>query len=193
MITSLIVLAAASSIQIEVGKFDRAEFPEAKRIERRMPHAAMTRRVENILAEGRCAFPGQNKAKFDVVVPYAVQLDASGAPQRVVVKEIGCAPVEKLVGDIAIQLGEAGDFKTSHRDGKLWYVSELYFTRGNEAMALRAKDPDKVICKRDEPVLGSRTATRKTCRTAAEWQVVEGDREQFRRDLRHMGRVPATE
>lgn len=155
-----------------------------------MPHAAMTGRVEKILASGRCKLAGQNKAKFDVVVPYAVQLDQTGAPQRVVVKEIDCAPIEKLVGEIALQLGEAGDFKVSHSEGKRWYVSELYFTRGSEMMALQTEDPNKVICKKEEPELGSRTRMKRICRTAAEWVAFEKDREEYRRDLRHKGMIP---
>lgn len=193
MITSLLLMAAASSVPIEAGRFDPSEFPNAKRIERRMPHAAMTKRVEQMLADGRCSFEGQTKARFDIVVPYVVQLDAAGAPQRVVVRDMGCAPIERLAGSIALQLGEEGDFRTSHAEGKEWYVSELYFTVGNEMMAAQTADKDKVICKRSEPVLGTRTATKRICRTADEWNVTETDRDQFSRDLRHMGRVPATD
>lgn len=193
MVTTLVLMIAASTIQIEVGRFNAADFPNAKRIERRMPHAAMTARVEKMLGDKRCAFRGQNKAAFDIVVPYAVQLNPAGAPQRVVVKEIDCAPLEQLVGEIAIQLGEAGDFRASHSEGKLWYVSELYFTRGNEMLALKTDDRDKVICKQSEPVLGTRTRIKRICRTAADWIAVESDREQFRRDLRHKGTVPTVE
>ena len=45
------------------------------------------------------------------------------------------------------------------------------------------EDPDRVICRRPEPVLGSRVAQRRICRTVAEWRAFEADREQRRRDL----------
>ena len=45
------------------------------------------------------------------------------------------------------------------------------------------ENPDQVICRAPEPVLGSRVARRRVCRTRAEWRAFEADRAQFRRDL----------
>jgi len=45
------------------------------------------------------------------------------------------------------------------------------------------ESPDQVICRQSEPVLGSRVARRRICRTAAEWRAFEQDRAQMRRDL----------
>ena len=45
------------------------------------------------------------------------------------------------------------------------------------------EDPDRVVCRRAEPVLGSRVARRRICRTVAEWRAFEPDRAQMRRDL----------
>ncbi|HEX8642739.1 MAG TPA: hypothetical protein VF702_02365 [Allosphingosinicella sp.] len=46
-----------------------------------------------------------------------------------------------------------------------------------------AENPDQVICRAPQPVLGSRVATRRVCRTRAEWRAFEADRAQYRRDL----------
>lgn len=46
-----------------------------------------------------------------------------------------------------------------------------------------AENPDRVICRAPEPVLGSRVARRRICRTVAEWRAFEQDRAQMRRDL----------
>ena len=48
-------------------------------------------------------------------------------------------------------------------------------------------DPDQMICRRAEPVLGSRVATRRICRTRAQWQAFEEDRAQMRRDMQNAG------
>lgn len=48
-------------------------------------------------------------------------------------------------------------------------------------------DPDQMICRRPEPRLGSRVATRRICRTRAQWQAFEQDRQQLRRDLQNSG------
>ena len=49
----------------------------------------------------------------------------------------------------------------------------------------RADDPDQVICRAPEPIVGSRVARRRICRTRAEWQAFEADRQQLRRDLQN--------
>jgi len=46
-----------------------------------------------------------------------------------------------------------------------------------------ADRPDRVICRAQESVTGSRLARRRVCRTVAEWRAYEVDREQFRREL----------
>ena len=45
------------------------------------------------------------------------------------------------------------------------------------------ENPDQVICRAAEPVLGSRVARRRVCKTRAEWRMFDEDRAQFRRDL----------
>ena len=49
--------------------------------------------------------------------------------------------------------------------------------------SLAGEDLDRVICRRAEPVLGSRIARRRICRTVAQWRAFEEDRQQMRRDM----------
>ena len=64
----------------------------------------------------------------------------------------------------------------------------LGMSAGNEPDARnRPQDPDQIICRAPEPVLGSRVARRRICRTRAEWQAFEEDRHQLRRDLNNAG------
>jgi hypothetical protein len=185
MIFALILLAATPTTYapLFVGRFDPADFPDAQKIERRMPHADLNNRIEKILSERRCSLKGQTKTRFDIVVPYAVLMNAAGKPEKVVVKDIGCAPIETLVGQIGSELANAGDFKLTHSAGTRWYVTEAYFTRISAELAREQEDPDKVICKKDRPKINSRISTVKTCRTVAEWALYEKDREQFKRDF----------
>jgi hypothetical protein len=191
MIAALLLLAAPTTYApLFVGRFDPTDFPNAQKIERRMPHADLNNRVERILADKRCKLEGQTKARFDIVVPYAVLMTPAGKPEKVVVKDIGCSPIETLVGQIGSELANAGDFKVAHSSGRRWYVSEAYFTRLNIEDAREQEDQDKVICKKDKPRINSRIAMVKTCRTVAEWSLYEKDREQFKRDF--MGADPKT-
>ena len=189
MLFSLLMLASTPTYApIFVGRFDPADFPNAEKVERRMPHADLNNRVEGILESGRCTLPGQTKTRYDIVVPYAVRLDAGGKPVKVVVKDIGCASIERLVGEIGSELANAGDFKIAHQSGERWYVSEAYFTRLSLEDTRQQDDLEKVVCKRDRPKINSRIAIVKSCRTVAEWNLYEKDREQFKRDF--MGADP---
>ena len=49
------------------------------------------------------------------------------------------------------------------------------------------ENPDQVVCRQSEPVLGSRVARRRICKTRAEWRAFEADRAQLRRDLQNAG------
>ncbi len=53
-----------------------------------------------------------------------------------------------------------------------------------------AEDMDQVICRAPQPVLGSRVAQRRVCKTRAEWRAFEEDRAQLRRDIQNSGRMP---
>ncbi|HEX9932762.1 MAG TPA: hypothetical protein VGB08_07970 [Allosphingosinicella sp.] len=55
------------------------------------------------------------------------------------------------------------------------------------APAAAEEDPDQVICRQSEPVLGSRIARRRICRTRAQWRTFNDDRSQLRRDLQNSG------
>lgn len=187
MLTALLLGATVASVPIHVGRFDPADFPGAAKVARRMPQAELNRRIEKILASGQCRISGQNKERFDIVVPYAVQMEPTGAASKVVVKEMGCAPVERLVGEVAVELSKAGDFKAKHHNGTRWYVSEVYFSRVSEKDSQVMADQDKVICRAEQDVLGSRTKKARVCRTVAEWKIFTNGREQLRRDLSNMG------
>lgn len=190
MLLSLLLAASSPTyVPIFVGRFDPADFPNAQKVERRLPHAEMNHRVEQMLAN-ECKLPGQTKTKFNITIPYAVLLDNSGQAKKVVVKDISCPSMEKLVGQIGSQLATHGDFKVAHSEGERWYVSDVYFSRISEELAREEKDLDKVICKKDRPKINSRVAMVKVCRTVAEWNMYDKDRDQFKRDF--MGADPKT-
>ena len=185
----LLLAAQTPTIPVEVGRFDQANFPHAKMVDRRMPEAELVRRVDIIMASKECTFQGQTKDSYDISAPYAVLIGTGGAASRIVVKDLGCPAIETLVGTVANQLVKAGDFRGNEAAGERWYVSEIGFAHGGEALAQTMKDDDRVICEQARPKVGSRIAMAKVCRTAAEWRVYAGDRDQLQRDLTQMGQV----
>ncbi len=178
---------AAAEIPVDVGRFDPSEFPEPIRLDRRMPEAEMVDRVEDMLSDGRCTIAGAHDRRFNIVVPFALLMNADGTTETVVVHEAGCEALEVLVGRIVLAQLRRGDFRPQHRDGERWYVSELAFAMGTqgEAVAIAANDPDRPICRQEELALGSHLRTQRICRTAAEWVIFDADREQLRRDIQN--------
>lgn len=189
MIAALILLAAQAPVPVEVGRFDPASFPHAKMVERRMPEAELVRRVDTIMAGKGCMLPGQTRESYDIVVPYAVLMGEGGAASRIVVKDISCPPIETLVGEVANALVKAGDFRRNPFGGDRWYVSELAFAHGGEALAGTIKDENRIICQEGHPKAGSRLSVGSVCRTVAEWRALGIDRAQLQRDLTHNGQV----
>ena len=176
---------AALNIDVDVGRFDPTDFPEIIRLERRMPEAEMVRRVEAMLSDGRCTIEGAHDRRFNIVVPFAIQMAADGTPDAVVVHEAGCESLEILVGQIVLAQLARGDFRPQHAEGDRWYVSEVGFAMGvqGEAVAIAREEPDRVICREAQVLPNSRTRVGRVCRTASEWVAFESDREQLRRDL----------
>jgi hypothetical protein len=177
--------APVPDIEVNVGRFEPSEFPELIRLERRMPEAEMVTRVEAMLSDGRCTIEGAHDRRFNIVVPFAILMDADGTPDTVVVHEAGCTALETLVGQIVIAQLARGDFRPQHREGERWYVSEMGFALGvqSEVVAMARENPDRVICRAEQLALGSRLRPVRACRTAVEWLAFESDREQFRRDM----------
>lgn len=132
-----------------------------------------------------CTITGQTKHRFDIDVRYALLMDSAGNPHRLVVEDKSCAPLSQLVGQIVAARVARKDYKIGHSDGARWYVSSVKFTLGEPVVAAMVGDKDRKICKRAEPILGSRTKMTRTCRTAAEWQAFGSDRDQLRRDIRN--------
>jgi len=143
-----------------------------------------------MISDGRCTIEGATDRRFNIVVPFAILMEADGTPDTVVVHEAGCESLETLVGQIVLAQLRRGDFRPQHQAGERWYVSELGFALGvqAEAASIALENPDRVICREAQLVLGSRTRAVRTCKTAAEWVQFESDREQLRRDIGHAAR-----
>lgn len=181
---------APADVEVNVGRFDPADFPAIIRLDRRMPENEMHRRVEAMIADGRCRIEGASERRFNIVVPFAILMQANGTPDEVVIHEAGCEALEMLVGQIVVaQLGR-GDFRPQHEAGERWYVSELGFAMGvqDQAVAIARDTPDRSICREVQMELGSRLRPVRRCLTAAQWVQFEADREQLRRDVQNAAR-----
>ena len=136
MMSALIAFAAlaatptaptSDTVQIYVGRADWSAFPAPRLAPRPLPTGAMINRVERILRDRECVIRGQSARRFDITVPYLVLLEPNGTAARVVVEDLGCRPIEDLVGLIVVELGEHGDFRPTGEQEARWYASDLNF------------------------------------------------------------------
>jgi hypothetical protein len=117
----------APELQVDVGRVDWAALPPLRAVERAWPTADMVAKVEKMLGERNCSIPGQSQSRFDINVPYAVQVNPDGSATRVVVGEMGCPALESYVGLVVLELARRGDFRASGANNTKWYASTLNF------------------------------------------------------------------
>ena len=55
-------------------------------------------------------------------------VEPDGKAYRVVVNELGCAPLEAYAGAVVLELARLGDFRPTGKDKSSWYGSEINFT-----------------------------------------------------------------
>lgn len=108
MIATLLLLAlgaqpsatpAAPAPSVEVAQ---ASWESFDRLPSRLdlPTARMVTAVERILRQSECRLAGQSARRFNINVRYAVRFDAARRPQRIIVEDLGCRPLETFVGGV---------------------------------------------------------------------------------------------
>jgi len=173
-------------VPVAIADFRTAGLPPLIKVERSMPRAEMTKRVEDILQSRQCTIEGQQAGNFDVVVPFAILMGADGIARKIVVDKLGCNPVEMLVAQIVVAQASRGDFVVNPGRTEQWFGSDVYFKNSEPSIGEALEDPNKVTCK-SSPKLGSRVSVNRMCKTAAEWRLYEQDRQQLGRDIRNAG------
>jgi len=126
LLLAALAAQAPSAPTIEVAQADWAQF---ERIDSRlhMPNDRMVRAVETMLRRGECNLPGQNPRRFDIDVNYAIRMDAANRPQRIVVQDIGCRPLETLVGGIVADMMRYDYFRMPAAGAARWYSNTINF------------------------------------------------------------------
>ena len=112
---------------IEVGQANWAAYPRLETASISIPDSTMVGNVEQILRSGECELEGQRPGRFDINVNYAVRLDPAGNATRIIVEDVGCRPIELLVGRIAAQIVARGHVRTPAPAQPTLYSSRVNF------------------------------------------------------------------
>ncbi len=97
---------------IDVGQADWGSYPRLETEAIAVPNGEMVERVQRMLQRGDCSFEGQRAQRFSIDINYAVRLDSSGNATQIVVQDLGCRPLELMVGRIAADIVQRGFVRT---------------------------------------------------------------------------------
>jgi hypothetical protein len=124
---ALMMQGAAAPPRVEVGMANWAAFrPIEPAVS--LPTDGMMDAVEAILASGRCRMVGQSPRRFDIGVRYAIRYDAHFNPERVMVEDLRCRPLEELVGRIVTMMLRERHFAVPSGPANSWYTNRIHFT-----------------------------------------------------------------
>lgn len=85
-------------------------------------------RIHEVIASGECQVPGQSARKLDMTVSFALQFDAQGTLQRVIIPKIGCPEIEGILGGTVLELTRDGRYSPTGESAQGWYRSDITFT-----------------------------------------------------------------
>jgi hypothetical protein len=126
------LLAAAPVMAQTVEATERTRWEGLPSVKMKSPYldvALLNDWAEKILASGECNLPNMRPDKFDIDRPYAVLVEPSGAVQRIIVGETGCAGLNTLLGSTVHQWAEDGKFRPTGEREARWYVGRIAFAR----------------------------------------------------------------
>jgi hypothetical protein len=83
--------------------------------------------LQRLVTSGECTLRGVSKRKVDMTVPFLVRFSSSNEVADVVVRKLGCAKAEAILGATIVRLAKAGTLKPTGENSTGWYRSELSF------------------------------------------------------------------
>ena len=125
---ALLGFAASVPENIDVGEADWANYPRLETAELAIPSGTMVRRLQLMMQSGECTFEGQRARRFSVDINYAVRLDEQGNATQIIVEDVGCRPLELLVGRAVSDIVAQGHVRTPAPAEATIYSRRINFT-----------------------------------------------------------------
>ena len=119
--------AAAQTVQTGRGEFQK--FPQLKKKNIPLDLNRLIAWTSDILAKGECKLKGQRAEKFDIDVPYAALVEPDGTVRRIIIAEMGCPPLETMVGSTVVEMVKRGDVKPTGQEQAYWFGDRIAFAR----------------------------------------------------------------
>ena len=130
ILAAALVLGAlpATAATVETAEGNWSNLPKMKLQSRRMLDPRMVGQIHFLVSSGQCTMEGQNKRRMDMTIPFAAQFSSDGTLNRVVLKKMGCAEAESIVGGQLVEMIEEGIWKPTGENSEGWYRGEISFS-----------------------------------------------------------------
>ena len=122
--------ASAATVEVATGKWDSLPYLKSRNLDQIGANAVG--RVHEVIAKGECTLPGQTKRSIDLSVPFAIHFDPKGTPTRILVKNINCAPIERIMAHVLDGSVRRGEYRPSGENEAGWYQSTISFISLND-------------------------------------------------------------
>ncbi len=130
----MIITAAAALLlsptipeNIDIGRANWSSYAQLEIDRLDLPNTDLIDQVQRVLRSGECSIESQTWQRFAFDVNYAVQLDSAGNATRIVVEDIGCRPVELLVGHVAARIVRDGHVRNTPPEATRYYANRINF------------------------------------------------------------------
>jgi hypothetical protein len=124
---AMLLLTPTIPANIDVGEANWNNYPRLVTEALAVPNGAMVTQVQRMMQNGECSFEGQRPRRFSIDVNYAIMLDAQGNATRIVVEDVGCRPLELMVGRIAANIVRSGHVRTTPPAEPAYYANRINF------------------------------------------------------------------
>ncbi|MGQ0660246.1 hypothetical protein [Sphingosinicella sp.] len=112
---------------IDVAEANWNNYPRLETPTLAIPNGEMVTRVQRLMQSGECSFEGQRPRRFSIDISYGVQLDSAGNATRIIVEDVGCRPLELMVGRIAADIVRRGWVRTAPPARPTIYANRINF------------------------------------------------------------------
>jgi hypothetical protein len=81
-------------------------------------------RIEQAIGKNKCPRFGDAK-RFNMTVPFLMQIDANSVVQRVVIQRQGCPELEAVLAGVILGRAKQGYYRSTGKNQTGWYRSEI--------------------------------------------------------------------
>ena len=118
--------ASAATVEVVTGDWSDLPLLRHRGFENISPTAVAS--IHEVIRNGTCTLPGQNKRKLDMTVPFAVRFEPNGRLDKIILPKMNCAPVESIMARVLLDLVQSGEYRSTGENQTGWYRSEISFS-----------------------------------------------------------------